>query len=140
MKLQSRSKEEPEVNLTSLIDVVLLLLVFFMVSTSFVRETDINLRLPQADAASAPITDSETLEIVISQTGNYAVNGRALINNQERTLRAAIEKLTDGKRDMPVVIRADALATHQSVVTAMDVAGQLGFVHISIATVKSSDQ
>jgi biopolymer transport protein ExbD len=140
MKLQSRSKEEPEVNLTSLIDVVLLLLVFFMVSTSFVRETDINLRLPQADAASAPVSDSETLEIVISQTGNYAVDGRALINNQERTLRAAIEKLTDGKRDMPVVIRADALATHQSVVTAMDVAGQLGFVNISIATVKSSDR
>lgn len=126
-------------NLTSLIDVVLLLLVFFMISTSFVHETDINLRLPQADASAPPTDDADVLEITISQTGNYAVNGRPLINKQSRTLRAAIQKLTDGKRDMPVIIRADALATHQSVVTAMDVAGHLGFVQISIATVRSPD-
>lgn len=140
MKLQSRSKEEPEVNLTSLIDVVLLLLVFFMVSTSFVREAEINLRLPEASAAAEPsAAATETLEITISQTGEFTVNGRPLVNNERRTLRAAIERLIGERRDMPVFIRADALATHQAVVTALDVAGQLGFVEISIATVTTPD-
>lgn len=135
MKLQSRSKEEPEVNLTSLIDVVLLLLVFFMVSTSFVRETEINLNLPQAEAQAAPTPEVENLEIIVTQTGNYLVNGRALVNNQRATLRTAIERTIGDSRDLPVFIRADAQATHQAVVTALDVTGQLGFVQINIATV-----
>lgn len=140
MKLQSRSKEEPEVNLTSLIDVVLLLLVFFMVSTSFVREAEINLRLPEASASAEPRPAADqTLDITISQTGAFTVNGRPLVNNERRTLRAAIERLIGERRDLPVFIRADAEATHQSVVTALDVAGQLGFVDISIATVTTPD-
>ena len=135
MKLQSRSKEAPEVNLTSLIDVVLLLLVFFMVSTSFVRDAEIALRLPQAEAPTSPNTLDEVLDITVTQTGSYIVNGRPLVNSQRRTLRAAIERLMGETRDLPVTIRADAEASHQSVVTAMDVVGQLGFVRINIATV-----
>jgi biopolymer transport protein ExbD len=135
MNLQSRSREEPEINLTSLIDVVLLLLVFFMVSTSFVREAEISLRLPQADARSEPTTVDEVLDITITESGSYIVNGRPLVNNERRTLRAAIERLIGDNRALPVFIRADAQATHQAVVTAMDVAGQLGFVEINIATV-----
>lgn len=139
MNLQRRSKEEPEVNLTSLIDVVLLLLVFFMVSTSFVREAEISLRLPEASAEAELSTVADVLEITITETGNFIVNGRPLVNNERRTLRAAIERLIGDRRDMPVFIRADALATHQSVVTALDVAGQLGFVEINIATVTAPD-
>lgn len=139
MNLQRRSKEEPEVNLTSLIDVVLLLLVFFMVSTSFVREAEISLRLPEASAESELSAVADVLEITITETGNFIVNGRPLVNNERRTLRAAIERLIGEQRDMPVLIRADALATHQSVVTALDVAGQLGFVEINIATVTAPD-
>ena len=135
MKLQSRSKEAPEINLTSLIDVVLLLLVFFMVSTSFVRDAEITLRLPQAEASTSPNMLDEVLDITVTQTGSYIVNGRPLVNSQRRTLRAAIERLMGETRDLPVTIRADAEATHQSVVTAMDVVGQLGFVRINIATV-----
>lgn len=135
MNLQSRSREEPEINLTSLIDVVLLLLVFFMVSTSFVREAEISLRLPQADERAESAAADDILEITITAAGTYLVNGRALVNNQRRTLRAAIERVLGETRDLPVFIRADAEATHQSVVTAMDVAGQLGFVEINIATV-----
>ena len=135
MKLQSRSKEAPEINLTSLIDVVLLLLVFFMVSTSFVRDAEITLRLPQAETPTSPNTLDEVLDITVTQTGSYIVNGRPLVNSQRRTLRAAIERLMGETRDLPVTIRADAEATHQSVVTAMDVVGQLGFVQINIATV-----
>jgi biopolymer transport protein ExbD len=136
MKLQSRSRDEPEINVISLVDVLLVLVLFFMVSTSFLRETEISLQLPEATTtesrAEAP---REALEIMITQTGSYLVNGRELVNSERRTLRAAIERLAGEKRDQPVFIRADAAATHQAVVTAMDVAGQLGFVRINIATV-----
>lgn len=125
--------------MTSLIDVVLLLLIFFMVSTSFVREAEISLRLPQAEFEMAPNVPAETLEIMVTATGSYLVDGRPLINNERRTLRAAIERLAGERRDMSVFIRADAQATHQAVVTAMDVAGQLGFVQINIATVTPPD-
>ena len=139
MNLQTRSREEPEINLTSLIDVVLLLLVFFMVSTSFVREAEISLRLPEASSDSSPVEDVESLEISVTQTGSYLVNTRPLVNNESVTLRKAIIKLVGEHRDMPVIIRADAQATHQAVVTAMDVAGRLGFVEVSIATVSPPD-
>ena len=135
MKLQSRSSDEPEINVISLVDVLLVLVVFFMVSTSFLRDTQISLRLPEASAGAPASVPSDVLEISVTQSGSYLVNGRELVNNERRTLRTAIERLIGDRRDMPVFIRADALATHQSVVTAMDVAGQLGFVKINIATV-----
>jgi biopolymer transport protein ExbD len=136
MKLQqSRSRDEPEINVISLVDVLLVLVLFFMVSTSFLRETEISLQLPEATVEGQAASPSDTLEIMITQSGSYLVNGRELVNNERRTLRAAIERLAGAKRDVPVFIRADAAATHQSVITAMDVAGQLGFVKLNIATV-----
>jgi biopolymer transport protein ExbD len=135
MKLQSRSREEPEINVISLVDVLLVLVLFFMVSTSFLRETEISLKLPEANAASQAAASDDELEIVITQSGAYLVNGRELINSERRTLRAAIERLAGAKRDQRVFIRADAAATHQAVVTAMDVAGQLGFTQLNIAAV-----
>ena len=139
MNLTSRSKEEPEINLTSLIDVVLLLLVFFMVSTSFVREAEINIRLPEASAEPIESPDAEVLEIGITQTGNYLLNGRELLNNDRRRLRAAIERIMGDNREVDVVIRADAESTHQASVTAMSVAGELGFTSIRIATVTTPE-
>jgi biopolymer transport protein ExbD len=135
MRLQSRSREEPEINVISLVDVLLVLVLFFMVSTSFLRETEISLQLPEATTDKNIDVPREALEITVTQAGNYLVNGRELVNNERRTLRAAIERLIGDKRDMPVFIRADAAATHQAVITAMDVAGQLGFVKINLATV-----
>ena len=139
MKLQTRGREAPEINLTSLIDVVLLLLVFFMVSTSFVREAEISLRLPEADVAAEPPAHTEELEITITETGNFIVNSRPLINNDRRTLRAAIEQLVGDQRDLPVSIRADARSMHQSFVTAVEVLGQLGFSEVNIAAVTPPD-
>jgi biopolymer transport protein ExbD len=139
MRLQSRSREEPEINVISLVDVLLVLVLFFMVSTSFLRETEITLQLPEATADTHVATPTESLEIMITQKGSYLVNGRELVNSERRTLRAAIERLVGEQRDMPVFIRADAAATHQAVITAMDVAGQLGFVKINIATVTPPD-
>jgi biopolymer transport protein ExbD len=139
MKLQSRSREEPEINVISLVDVLLVLVLFFMVSTSFLRETEISLTLPEANADSRAAPAGDALEIMITQSGSYLVNGRELVNTERRTLRAAIERLAGDNRDQPVFIRADAAATHQAVVTAMDVAGQLGFTHLNIAAVTPPD-
>ena len=136
MKLQqSHSRDEPEINVISLVDVLLVLVLFFMVSTSFLRDTEISLQLPEAAIDAKVTAADEQLEVMITKTGSYLVNGRELVNSERRTLRAAIERLAGDKRDMPVFIRADAAASHQSVVTAMDVAGQLGFVRLNIATV-----
>ena len=138
MNLQLRPREEPEINLTSLIDVVLLLLVFFMVSTSFVKRAELNIMLPQTSLAPDTEKPPLTVEITVTAEGAYYVDDRALINSDPNTLRRAIEDVAGKNRKVPVTIRADAQATHQSVVTAMDVAGRLGFVHINIATM--SDQ
>src|SRR5690606_21939500 len=122
----SRGRDEPEVNVISLVDVLLVLVLFFMVSTTFVREAEIRLNLPESEAAATRNADApEALEITITQGGGYLVNGRPLVSAERRVLRAAIEQTIGERRDLPVYVRADALATHQAVVTAMDVAGQL---------------
>ena len=135
MKLQTRSRPEPDVNLTPLIDVVFLLLIFFMVSTSFVRESQITIRLPEAESTAMLEAPPERIDIMVTEQGVYLVNGRELINNRPETIRNALQKVSAGNTDLPLTISADANARHQHVVTAMDVAGRLGFVRISIATV-----
>lgn len=135
MKLSLRARTEPEVNMTSLIDVVLLLLIFFMVSTSFVKQSQINISLPQAESSTTVDEPPEQIDIMITATGTYLVNGRELINNRPETIRNALQKTSGGNNNMPMTISADANAKHQHVVTAMDVAGRLGFTQISIATV-----
>jgi len=138
VKLNLQPKEEPEVNLTSLIDVVLLLLVFFMVSTSFVKQSQISIRLPDAESASIVDQPAEQIDIMITEQGTYLVNGRELVNSRPATIRNALQKVSNGDHTLPLTISADANARHQYVVTAMDVAGRLGFVQISIATVNDS--
>jgi len=135
MNLQVRPRAEPEVNLTSLIDVVLLLLIFFMVSTSFVKQSQISIRLPEADSAAIVEELPDQLDIMITEQGTYLINGRELINSRPETIRNALQKLSGGNTSLPLTISADANARHQHVVTAMDVAGKLGFVKISIATI-----
>ncbi|MCZ6809654.1 MAG: biopolymer transporter ExbD [Proteobacteria bacterium] len=135
MNFNVRPRLEPEVNMTSLIDVVLLLLIFFMVSTSFVKQSQITIRLPAADSEAVVEEVADHLEIMITEQGTYLINGRELINSRPETIRNALQKLSGGNTRLPLTISADANARHQHVVTAMDVAGKLGFVKISIATV-----
>jgi biopolymer transport protein ExbD len=137
MKLGLRSKAEPEVNMTSLIDVVLLLLIFFMVSTSFVKQSQISIRLPEAENAEIVEQVPEQLDVMITEQGTFLINGRELINNRPETIRNALQKLSGGNTNLPLTISADANTRHQYVVTAMDVAGKLGFVKISIASVNN---
>ena len=138
VRLRSRDHEDPELNVISLVDVVLLLLIFFMLSTKFVDESRIELQLPQASKEPAAAQKHDPIEVGVTASGEYRVNGQTLINTSPATLSAAIAKVAGEARDVPVTIRADARATHQSVVTAMDVLGRLGFRAISIATVNDS--
>jgi biopolymer transport protein ExbD len=125
--------------MTSLIDVVLLLLIFFMVSTSFVKQSQIAISLPAAESASIVEEVPEQIDIMITETGVYLINGRELINSRPETIRNALQKVSGGSNSLPLTISADANARHQDVVTAMDVAGRLGFVQISIATVNDTE-
>jgi biopolymer transport protein ExbD len=135
MNLRQRPREEPDLNLTSLIDVVLLLLIFFMVSTTFVDEARIKIRLPQTSDKAAPAPTHDSIEITVAASGEFRVNGRSLLNTSPSTLSTAVAQVAGDKRDGSITIRADARATHQSVVTAMDVVGRLGFRAINIATI-----
>lgn len=135
MKLSTQSRPEPDVNLTPLIDVVFLLLIFFMVSTSFVKQSQITIRLPEAESTAMAEQPPDQIDIMITEQGTYLVNGRELINNRPETIRNALQRVSAGDSSLPLTISADANARHQHVVTAMDVAGRLGFVRISIATV-----
>lgn len=136
MNLKPRRAEEPEVNLVSLIDVVLMIVVFFMLSSTFVDENRMKIRLPQASPAPVPMGVDERLVVEITQAGGYRVNGAELVNSSPDMLRRAILRLPIGDRSMPVTVRADGRAAHQAVVTAMDVIGRLGFREIDIATVR----
>ncbi len=134
MKLQKRVKEEPAVDLTSLIDVVFLLLLFFMVSTTFDQQTVLQVDLPEASAVDVPIDRPETLELVIDANGLMFLNDRRLVDSKERTIKAAFNEVIGDDRDLPLILRADRETPHHFVVTVMDVAAQLGFSNLSIAT------
>ena len=136
MIFKQRRHEEPEINVVSLIDVVLLLVVFFILSAKFSDEGRLRVHLPQASAVPSEKSNSEPLVLSVTQQGGYLVNGHELINSSPETLRAALLKETGTDRSVRVTLRADARATHQSVITAMDVPGRLGFAEVNIATVK----
>ncbi|HEX3836526.1 MAG TPA: biopolymer transporter ExbD [Steroidobacteraceae bacterium] len=136
MNLRPRRVEDPEINLVSLIDVVLMMVVFFMLSSSLVDEGRIRVHLPQARDVPTGKPPVEPLVVSVTQQGSYLVNGHELINSSPDTLRAALLKEAGTDRTMRVTLRADGRTTHQSVITAMDVLGRLGFVELNIATVR----
>ena len=140
MNLKPRRHEEPEINVVSLIDVVLLLVVFFMLSSHFTQEGRLHVVLPRASAVPPSSGRPQPVVITITANGDYLVNGRELLNNSPDTLRTALAGEPAADRNAAVLIRADARATQQSVVTAMDVLGGLGFVKLDIATIKASPE
>ncbi len=132
MNFPRPQSEEIAINLTPLIDVVFLLLIFFMVSTTFTKETQLKVDLPQA--TSDQVAQVDMLEIIINADGSFAVNDKALVNAQPKTLRAALLKESEGDLATPLKISADASTPHQAVITAMDVAANLGFSQLSLTT------
>jgi biopolymer transport protein ExbD len=133
LNLRRSRSDEPDVNLTPLIDVVFILLLFFMVSTTFQRESEINIELPEASAEPVEERD-ETLEIVIDAEGHYFIDEQQVVNTELETLKQAIQKFLGERSEIPVVIRADRQTPYESVVRAMDATAQLGLLQMSLAT------
>jgi len=131
-----RRDERVDVNLTPLIDVVFLLLIFFMVSTTFDRHANLKVELPEASAKKQQQVE-EPVVLSIDAKGNYFINDRQLVNTKLETLKTALQKTVADKKDVSLVLRADAKTPHQSVVRAMDAASQLGLTRLSIATIES---
>lgn len=134
MKLQHHTKEDPNLDLTSLIDVIFLLLIFFMISTTFEKQALLKVDLPEASEVEDREELPESLELVIDADGRMFLNNQRLTDSDARTIRAAIEEAVGAQRDIPLILRADRETPHHYVVTTMDVAAQLGFINLSIAT------
>jgi biopolymer transport protein ExbD len=137
VNLQPGDSDEPDVNLTPLIDVVFLLLIFFMVSTTFEHQSRIQVELPEASAEPTTPED-ESLEIIVDAEGRYFIGEEQVVNTKLKTLKGAIAKVIGDRTDMPVIVRADANSPHQSVVTVLDATSQLGLTRISLATTKAA--
>lgn len=137
MNFKPRRKEDIDINLTPLIDVVFLLLIFFMVTTTFNRFSELRIDLPQA--SQEPVqAQKKQLELVIDARGRYFLDGHELVNTKPATVIAALQKVVGADKTRPLIIRADAMTPHQSVVTAMDAAAKLGMSRLSIATTNPS--
>ena len=136
-----RTPREPvDINLAPLIDVVFILLLFFVVTTTFTRETQLKVDLPEAVSGTAlPASDSQQLEVLISVDGAFELNGNPLANNDLNTLMDALRIESDGDTSLAVMLSADAKAPYQSVVTAMDAASKLGFSHLRITTLEAQE-
>jgi biopolymer transport protein ExbD len=139
MRLGSRkNKEDPEINLIPLIDVALLLVIFFMLSSTFMQEGRLKIELPQASMVPTGKQKTDPLVVAVTQSGGYRVNDRELVNSSTDTLRAAIVEVAGANREMQVTVRADARSTHQSVISVLDVLGKLGFQRIRFATTEDA--
>jgi biopolymer transport protein ExbD len=133
MKFNRPRVSEIEVNLTPMIDCLLFLLVFLLVSTTFNQHSRVNLTLPDAQGV-APKNFEQRVEVVVSASGKYMVNGQALAGTDELQLTTAIQQLSLQRDQTPLIIAADAQASHQDVVRVLDVAGKLGFINVNIST------
>lgn len=133
MKFKRQRMDDSGVNLTPLIDVVFLLLIFFMVSTTFTKESRLSLELPSAEGEPA-VQEAHVLEVVIDAQGHYRLNEQPLLDHSVDGLMAAMRAVAQGESELPVIITADAKSPHQSVITAMDAAGRLGFAKLSLTT------
>ncbi len=139
MNLQPNKRVSPELNLTPLIDVVFLLLIFFMVSTTFERESQITIELPEAGGEELAV-EKQVLDITVDREGRFFVNQQEVINTQVSTLKLAISKAVGDNHKIPVLINADAQSSYQSVMSVMDAASQLGLVNMTFVAHKPSSK
>lgn len=133
MRWMRRPREEPHIDVTNLTDVLLLLLIFFMVSTTFEHQAQLSIELPKAQTSTRPPQDRK-VEVEIDEQGRYYVNDRRVVNAQLATLEEAIRRAVGDDKGIPFIISADGRTPHQAVVTAMDAARQIGITHLAIAT------
>jgi biopolymer transport protein ExbD len=139
VKFRRKQRENVDINLASLIDVVFILLLFFVVTTTFTRETQLRVELPEAVSGS-PAEDQQAkqLDIAISADGAFSVNNQLLPKNDLASVIEALQKESSGDTNLPLSISADGKTPHQAVITAMDAAGKLGFTHLRMTTVEAA--
>ena len=133
MKFKRRQVEDIHINLTPMIDCLLFILVFLLLSTTFNQMSRMNLTLPDAQGVPPKQYDKK-IEVVVDASGHYSVNGQSLSSKETSDLNTAIKQISNERRDLMFVIAAYAKAAHQDVIRVMDVAGQLGFVNVNIST------
>ena len=134
LQFKRQSRNSVEVNLTPLIDVVFLLLIFFMVSTSFTREAHLTLTLPEAERSDETSGEDPRVDVIIDADGFYRVGGRMLVDTKLDTLASALQLASEGALEMPIAVTADKNAPYQNVVQVIDIAGQLGFTRVNLTT------
>jgi biopolymer transport protein ExbD len=135
----SSTDDDVDINLTALIDVVFTLIIFFVVTTSFNNRSALKITLPSSQASQSE-QQNKPLVILVDKSGNYFVGNTALVRSDLNSLIEAISQQAGNDKKRTIVIQADAKTSHQSVITAMDAIGQLGFTHISIATAPEKKQ
>ncbi|MDQ3494985.1 MAG: biopolymer transporter ExbD [Pseudomonadota bacterium] len=128
-----RAEDNPEINLVPLIDVILVLIIFFVVTTTFDARSVLKLELPRADGQPNE-AQSRALSLLVNADGRYFVDDREALRTDLDSLKRTIAEVAGSDRERPVLLRADARTPHQAVVTALEALGQLGFRQISIAT------
>jgi len=138
VKFRRKQRENVDINLASLIDVVFILLLFFVVTTTFTRETQLRVELPEAVSGASADDQTRQLDIAISADGVFSVNNHILPKSDLATLMEALQKESNGDTNVPLSISADGKSQHQSVITAMDAAGKLGFSHLRMTTVEAA--
>jgi len=139
VNLAPKQKDTLDVNITPLIDVVFLLLIFFMVSTTFERESEIEIMLPQSSSTNK-VTDDFVMEVSVDAEGTYYINGKRVINTKLETLMKAMKEVAGDRKDPPIILSADAKTPHQAVITVMDAAARLGFIHLNFATTRTTEE
>ena len=139
MRLGNTRQDDFEINVISLIDVMLTLLMFFVMTTTFVQHAAMKVTLPEASETTQE-AQRNPLIVMIGSDSRYYIDNNEVLNPNVDTLKEAIARIAGDNRDQPVILRADAMTPHQAVVTAMDALGQLGFTHLSLATSRSKGE
>lgn len=137
MKFSQRLREEPEINLIPFIDVLLVILIFLMLSTTYSKFTELQLKLPVADVEAQRDYPKEVL-VSVSSDGNYSVNKQAVNGRSVTELASALQAGAKAGKESVVIIHADAIARHQAVITVMEAARSAGLTHITFATQSTS--
>ncbi len=140
MNLRPHRPPPPDINLTPLLDVVFLLLIFFMVSTTFKDEARLRVQLPQVQGLDAPTQDPEHIVLGIDRTGAFYVDDQAVVDQSHETLVRAINGALGDRKPIPVLIQADAQTPHQAVMTAMDAAAELGLTRIVFSATRAGTE
>ncbi|MDD4905432.1 MAG: biopolymer transporter ExbD [Methylobacter tundripaludum] len=143
MKFQRKKRENVDITLISMIDVLFVLLLFFMVSTSFNQHTEVNIKLPEAEGSAAE-EHPKTVSLMIDADGIYSLAGddglsHQLIDQSRAGLKQELSKLAENSKDVPFIINADDKTPNKAVMTALDIAGQVGFSHITFATLHPTE-